>query len=424
MTVAAVILLFLVMVVMGFPIFIAMAVAGLAGGLLLGEANGLLQNAALGLYQSFSTFELVAVPLYILVGTLMERSQLSAKLFDFARVWFSHLRGGLGVATIVACGLFAAISGSSVATAATIGIVALPLLTERGYQPAFSGAMIAAGGTLGILIPPSIAMIVFGVITEQSIGALFIAGVLPGVLLATAFAVYVSIRSKKEMAVERPSLRERLAATRAAAGALILPLFILGAIYSGLATPTEVAALAVAYVVVLGLGTRQLSLRGLGEASLLAARTSVMIFLLVGCGRILTEFFTLSQVPQMAVSLISGPGLPDFLIVTLIILVMLVLGMFLESLSMILVTVPILFPVMQALGFDPLAFGIFMVLAVEAALITPPVGINLFMLCSIGKISIVGISRQALVYLGLMVVLMYLVLFVPEIATWLPATMK
>ena len=174
---------------------------------------------------------------------------------------------------------------------------------------------------------------------------------------------------------------------------------------------------------VLGLSTGQLSLKGLAGASLTAARTTVMIFLLVGCGRILTEFFTLSQVPQKAVGLIQGPGLSAFLTVTLIILVMLVLGMFLESLSMILVTVPILFPVMQAMGFDPLAFGIFMVLAVEAALITPPVGINLFMLSSIGEISIVRLSRQALVYLGLMVALMYLVLFIPEIATWLPATM-
>jgi len=423
MIVAAIILLFLAMVALGFPIFVAMAVSGMTGGLLLGDSYNLLQNTSLGLYQSFTSFELIAVPLYILVGTLMERAQLSAKLFDFARVWFGSVRGGLGVATIVACGLFAAISGSSVATAATIGIVALPLLRERGYGAEFSGAMIAAGGTLGILIPPSIAMIVFGVITEQSIGALFIAGVVPGLLLAIAFAVYVALFSG--VAAENvQGWGERLAAARRAAGALVLPVFIFGSIYSGLATPTEVAALAVAYVAVLGLTTGALSLQGLVSASLDAARTTVMIFLLVGCGRILTEFFTLSEMPQIAAGYVTDLGWSRLLVVTCVILLILLLGMFLEALSMILVLVPILFPIMMALGFDPLAFGIFMVLSVEAALITPPVGINLFMLCQIGQMNILRISKRALIYLGLMIALMYLVLFVPEIATWLPSTMN
>jgi len=423
MIVAAIILLFLAMVALGFPIFVAMAVSGMTGGLLLGDSYNLLQNTSLGLYQSFTSFELIAVPLYILVGTLMERAQLSAKLFDFARVWFGSVRGGLGVATIVACGLFAAISGSSVATAATIGIVALPLLRERGYGAEFSGAMIAAGGTLGILIPPSIAMIVFGVITEQSIGALFIAGVVPGLLLAIAFAVYVALFSG--VAAENvQGWGERLAAARRAAGALVLPVFIFGSIYSGLATPTEVAALAVAYVAVLGLTTGALSLQGLVSASLDAARTTVMIFLLVGCGRILTEFFTLSEMPQIAAGYVTDLGWSRLLVVTCVILLILLLGMFLEALSMILVLVPILFPIMMALGFDPLAFGIFMVLSGEAALIPPPVGINLFMLCQIGQMNILRISKRALIYLGLMIALMYLVLFVPEIATWLPSTMN
>src|SRR5262249_14234799 len=160
------------------------------------ETQGVLQNAALGLYQTFSQYDLIAVPLYIVVGTLMERAQLSDKLFAFARAWLGGLRAGLGIATIAACAMFAAISGSSVATAATIGVVALPALTRNGYRPAFSGAMVAAGGTLGILIPPSIPMIVFGVITEQSIGALFMSGVMPGLLLAAVFALLVAISAK------------------------------------------------------------------------------------------------------------------------------------------------------------------------------------------------------------------------------------
>jgi C4-dicarboxylate transporter, DctM subunit len=422
--VLAVVTLFLVLVGLGFPVFVAMGLAGFAGSILLGESQGLLQNAALGLYQTFSQFDLIAVPLYILVGTLMERARLSEQLFSFARVWFGSFRGGLGVATIAACAMFAAISGSSVATAATIGVVALPALNRGGYRPEFSGGMIAAGGTLGILIPPSIAMIVFGIITEQSIAALFMSGVVPGILLAIVFAIYTSVYSGIAPDFGKISLRERLDQSARAAGAVCLPLFIFAAIYSGLATPTEVAALAVGYVLVYGIASGALRWAGIVEATIAAARTTVMIFLLVGFGKIFTEFFTLTNLPQEATHLVSESGLPAFVIITLVIVILLILGMFLESLSMMLVTVPILLPVIKALGIEPLAFGVFMVLAVEAALITPPVGMNLFTICTIGKIDFARISREILPYVAMLIVMMYVVLYVPQLATWLPQTMK
>jgi C4-dicarboxylate transporter DctM subunit len=424
MTVLAVIALFLGLVAVGFPVFVAMGVSGLAGAALLGHTDGLLQNAALSLYQTFSQFDLVAVPLYILVGTLMERARLSDKLFAFARVWFGQARGGLGVATIAACTMFAAISGSSVATAATIGVVALPALRDGGYKPAFSGGMIAAGGTLGILIPPSIAMIVFGIITEQSIAALFISGVVPGLLLAAVFAIYVSLFAGVAPDFVAMRLGERLRLSVRAAGAVLLPVFIFVALYSGLATPTEVAALAVAYVLVFGLSTGSLAAGSIWEAGVVAARTTVMIFLLIGFGRIFTEFFTLTNVPQDLTRLVTQSGLPTFVVITLVIVVLLTLGMFLESLSMMLVTVPILFPVMKALGVEPLAFGVFMVLAVEAALITPPVGMNLFTICTIGKLDFGRISREILPYVAALVAMMYLVIYMPQLATWLPESMK
>lgn len=424
MTVLAVIVVFLALAALGFPIFVAMGIAGMLGAILLGEAHGLLQNTALGLYQTFSQYDLIAVPLYIVVGTLMERAQLSDKLFEFARVWFGQFRGGLGVATIAACTMFAAISGSSVATAATIGVVALPALAARGYRADKSGAMVAAGGTLGILIPPSIPMIVFGVITEQSIGALFISGVIPGLLLATLFAVVTAMRSGIPAEFSNMPLAERLATTRKAAGAVALPVLIFLAIYSGLATPTEVAALAVAYVVVFGLATRTLDWRKMSSAFQSAAQTTVMIFLLVGFGRVFTEFFTLMNLPQTMTQFVAESGWPTFVILTVIVVILLILGMFLEALSMLLVTVPILFPVMKALGVEPLAFGVFMVLAVEAALITPPVGMNLFTISSIGKINFAGISKEITPYVLLLAGMMYLVLYVPQLATWLPMTMK
>lgn len=424
MTALGIVGLFLLLVAIGFPVFAAMGIAGLTGAALLGHADGLLQNTALGLYQTFSQFDLVAVPLYILVGTLMERARLSEKLFAFARVWFGQFRGGLGVATIAACALFAAISGSSVATAATIGVVAMPALTRGGYRPEFSGGMIAAGGTLGILIPPSIAMIVFAIITEQSIAALFISGVVPGILLAGIFALYANLFARVEPDFVTMSLGERLRQSGKAAGAVLLPVFIFAAIYSGFATPTEVAALAVGYVLVFGMVTGSLTADSTWRAGVDAARTTVMIFLLIGFGRVLTEFFTLTNLPQEATRLVTESGLPTVAVITLVIVVLLVLGMFLESLSMMLVTVPILFPIMKALGVDPLAFGVFMVLAVEAALITPPVGMNLFTICTIGNIDFARISREILPYVGMLVAMMYLAIYVPEIATWLPATMK
>jgi C4-dicarboxylate transporter DctM subunit len=424
MTIAIVIFVFLLMAGLGFPVFIAMGAAGMLGAFLLGETHGLLQNTALGLYQTFSQYDLIAVPLYIVVGTLMERAQLSDKLFAFARAWFGSFPGGLGVATIAACALFAAISGSSVATAATIGVVALPALTRGGYRPEFSGAMVAAGGTLGILIPPSIPMIVFGVITEQSIGALFISGVVPGLLLAAVFAMFVALRANVPAEFTSMPLRERLAITRQAAGAVALPVLIFVSIYSGLATPTEVAAIAVAYVIALGVATGTLGWTGMAEAFVAAARTTVMIFLLVGFGKVFTEFFTLTDLPQSATRAVIDAGLSPFVVITLVIVVLLILGMFLEALSMLLVTVPILFPIMKALGVDPLAFGVFMVLAVEAALITPPVGMNLFTICTIGRIDFGRISREVIPYVLMLVAMMYLVLYLPQIATWLPRTMQ
>lgn len=424
MTVLAAIVLFLVLLGFGMPVFVAMGIAGLGGAWWIGDAEGLLRNAAQGLSQTFSQYDMIAVPLYILVGALMERAQLSHQLFAFARAWLGQVRGGLGVTTVAACTLFAAISGSSVATAATIGLVALPALDEGGYRPAFSGALVAAGGTLGILIPPSVAMIVFGVLTEQSISALFIAGVVPGLLLATCFAVYTSIVSHKSSAGERRALRERLAVTRKALPAVLLPVFIFGAIYSGLATPTEVAALAVAYVLLLGAMTGMLDGRAVGQTFLATARLTAMIFLLIGFGRLFTDFFTLTQFPQELTAAVSRSGWSPVVIVTLIIAVLLVLGMFLESMSMLLITVPILFPVVKAIGMEPLSFGVFMVLAVEVALITPPVGMNLYTICTIGKIPFGKISREILPYVAMLIGMMYLVAFVGPVARWLPATMK
>lgn len=414
---------FLVLVAFGVPVFAAMGIGGLLGMFLLGETSEMAQNMAFTISQAFSSFVLVAVPLYILVGTLMEQAGFSARLFDFAKKWVGSLSGGLGVATVGTCALFAAISGSSVATVATIGLVAFPALKSNGYDKDFAGALIASGGTLGILIPPSIAMILYGVIAEQSISKLFIAGIVPGILLSLMMALYTAIIARKTQVAESVTIKQKMDATLAAGWVLLLPVLILTGIYSGFATPTEAAALAVAYVAVLGLATRALNMRKIFVATAKAAATSVMIFMLLGFGRYLTEFFTLSGLPDAIVSTVSEFGFSKFTVVIVMALLFLVLGTVLEAMSMMLITVPILFPITQALGIDPLAFGVFVVLAIEAAQITPPIGINIFTVASIGKIDIRRIALQIVPFLLMIVALMFGVIFFEGIATWLPNTM-
>ncbi|TXL72310.1 TRAP transporter large permease [Vineibacter terrae] len=419
-----VLLFFFVLILAGMPIFGAMGTASLAGVMLLGESDTPLLNLALTIYQTLGNFLLIAVPLYIYAGTLMEVAGLNEKLFKFARVWVGRVPGGLGVATVVACAIFAAICGSSVATAVTIGLVAFPALVKGGYKPPFSGALIAAGGTLGILIPPSIAMIIFGVLTEQSIAQLFVAGALPGVLLAALMALYTMFFSKVAADPEPITWKERIAVTREAIWVLLLPVGVLASIYSGLATATEVAALAVVYVIAVGLWTRTLTRAHFVDATLRATRTSVMIFMMIAFGQALTEFFTLTGLPQLVVDLVAQAGLGFVAVVTLMVLIYILLGTFLEATSMLLVSVPIMFPLAKSIGMHPLAFAVFVVLAVEVAQIHPPFGINLYALSGVGKVHIGRMSISVIPYVIMMIGMMFAIAFFPGIATWLPGTMR
>jgi len=423
MTIAiGVILFFLVCLACSVPVFVAMGVSAIAGSYLLGGSN-LLQDAALGAYNALNSFVLLAVPLYILAGTLLQQTGLSDRLFSFAASLVSGIRGGLGVATVIACAIFAAISGSSVATAATIGLVAIPVLSRNGYPLARSGGLIAGGGTLGILIPPSIALLLYGVLTDQSIGALFVAGVVPGILLAIVMAVYTIVVNPRDPNWQPVSFGEIVKATINAGPILLLPILIFAGIYTGIATATEVAALAVVYIVIVGLASRTLGWAQFYRAGLAATHASVMILMLVAFGALMTQFLTVTRVPQALTEAIAGSGLGFFGIVTVMVLFYLVLGMFLEALSMMLITIPILYPVAMTAGINPLAFGIFVVLAIEVAQITPPVGINLFTVSQIGKIPFENMAKAIIPYVIMMIGMMYLVAYWQDLATWLPQTM-
>lgn len=423
LTAIGVIGFFVLCLIFSIPVFVAMGLSAMLGAYLLGGTN-ILQDAALGAYNSMTSFVLLAVPLYILAGTLLEQTGLSNRLFTFAASLVSAIRGGLGVATIIACAIFAAISGSSVATAATVGLVAIPVLRANGYPSGRAGALIAGGGTLGILIPPSIALLLYGVLTDQSIGALFVAGVIPGIALATLMALFTIAVNPRDPQATQASTREILKATKDAGAILALPILIFYGIYTGLATATEVAALAVLYTVIVGLTTRTLTLKKFYRAGLTATHASVMIFMLVAFGALMTHFLTVTRVPQALTELIAGSGLGYFGTVSLMIAFYLVLGMFLEALSMMLITIPILFPVALAIGIDPLAFGIFVVLAIEIAQITPPVGINLFTVSKIGQIPFEHIIKAVIPYVLMAILMMYAVAYWQELATWLPQTME
>lgn len=415
--------LFLLLMLASLPVFVAMAIAAFLGFLLSKGFDGALYGFTETIWQATHVYELIAIPLFILTGTMMQQSGAGRDLFAVVNAFAGRVRNATGLATIVACGIFAAICGSSIATAATVGLVAVPALRDQGYGDARAGGFVAAGGTLGILIPPSIPLILYGIITDTSIGQLFIAGVVPGILMMAAFATY-AIWSRPHVIADGGGHERRWKLLQGSLGILLLPPVIVGAIYLGLFTPTEVGALAVVYVTMLGFLQRRLDGRKLVAAVLAATRTSVMLMMLIVFGQYFAHYLTYEQVPQIIAQSITGvPGGP-LVTITLVVLVYLLLGMFLESAAMLLISVPIFFPVAMAIGMDPLVFGIFAIMAMEIAQISPPVGINLFTIHGISGIRLERLARGVLPFVAIQIVFLYLIFFVPEIVLWLPGQMK
>ncbi|MCB1757573.1 MAG: TRAP transporter large permease subunit, partial [Gammaproteobacteria bacterium] len=293
----AIFLLFFLML-LTVPVFVSMGIAAFVATLLLEDPfhafTGFVQTS----WQGASIFELVALPLFIFTGTIMQRTDAGRDLFEVTKVWAGSMPNSLGVATITACGIFAAISGSSIATAATVGLVAIPLLLKEGYGESRAGGFVAGGGTLGIIIPPSIPMILYGVITETSIGQLFIAGVVPGIIMMSLFTLYVLLSRPSVRVESHYSAAQKMAITRGSIGVVLLPIVIITSIYTGIFTPTEVGALSVLYVIVLGLLQRRLNFTKLKEAATVATGTTSMLFMLIVFGQYFAHFLTFEQVPQ------------------------------------------------------------------------------------------------------------------------------
>ncbi|WIJ25076.1 TRAP transporter large permease [Devosia sp. RR2S18] len=378
------------------PIGLAMLGVGILGSYLItGTFNPVLAQFKHLTYGTFANYSLSVVPLFILMGQFATLSGMSAALFNAAAAWLGHRKGGVAMAAIGASAGFGAICGSSLATAATMGQVALPELKRYGYSGALSTGAVAAGGTLGILIPPSVILVIYAVLTEQNIAKLFMAAFIPGILAAIGYlaviAIYVRVRPGSGGTRHRLPYGERFRALGKVWPVLVVFIVVIGGIYTGVFTPTEAAAIGAAGTGLIALVSRSLSRKGLTEALLSTASSTAMIFLIVLGAAALNGFLALSQLPQVSAEWVGEQGFNPWVVLTIILLFYLVLGCVMDSLSMILLTVPIVFPMMSGLDFglapDDFAiwFGILVLIVVEVGLITPPVGMNLFIINSMAR---------------------------------------
>lgn len=369
-------------------------------------------------------FILLAVPLFLLMSNILLKGGVGKDLFAAVHAWVGHWPGGLAVATIISCAIFAAISGSSVATAATIGTVAIPEMISRGYERRFVYGLLAAGGTLGILIPPSIPMIVYGFVTEQSVIALFLAGIGPGILLVVFFIAFAMIHARwfgGYQAEPAAGADERFRSSLRALPSVVLAAFVIGVIYTGIATPTEAAAIGFAVALLItGVVLRTLTWQGLKEAAYDSMVTTVAILLIVAGAKVFGKAITLYRIPQ-EISMFIGQNIDTPLAFIIVVsIVLLIMGLVFEALSMVLIMTPVLLPAAVALGFDPIWFGVYMVVMVECALITPPVGLNLYVIQSVAKSSLADVSRGVLPFLALMLLSVVILYVWTDLALYIP----
>jgi C4-dicarboxylate transporter, DctM subunit len=410
------------------PVGMAMGLVGVTGfGYLVGGGPALKMVGQTSM-RTVTDYNFAVVPMFLLMGSFASTSGMSRELFRGANAFMGHLRGGLGIATIAACGGFAAICGSSVATAATFSRVAYPEMRRFGYPQSFSTGVIAAGGTLGIMIPPSTVFAVYGLITEQDVGKLFIAGVLPGALAVSMYMITISIigavRPGFLPAGKRASWPERIAALKEIWATMLLFIFVIGGIYGGLFTATEAAGMGAAGAFLIGIARGRLSGPDIRRSLLEATRTTAAVFTVLIGALLFGYFLTVTQTPQKVTTFLTGLGLGRYGVLALIMLLYLVLGCLMDALAMIILTVPIIFPVIIALGFDPIWFGVLIVMTVELGLIHPPVGMNIFVIKSVVEdVRISTIFYGVLPFIVTDILRLIILIAFPIIALYLPSQM-
>ena len=419
-------LLLLILLASGLPVAFSLGLGGVAGMILFMGGDGALAQLPIIGYKSLDDFVLTAVPMYILMSQILLTGKVGNDLFELANKWLRHLPGGLGIATVMACAVFAAITGSSVACAVTIGAIAIPEMLARGYdRPLVLGA-VAAGGTLGILIPPSIPMILYGAITDESIGKLFMSGVVPGVIMTLMFTAIVVYRSRNLQREAAATWDERISALKKSIWGLFLPIIVVGGIYTGIFTPTEAAGIGTVYSLFITFCVyRTLSFKDMPGILNDTIKTTCMIFAIMIGASLFGFVLTILDAPQALTNYVASLETSRWVVFIAINCLLLFLGCILESVSIIFITLPILFPLIMSLGFDPIWFNVVMLLNLELALITPPVGMNLFVLQGISPDSKMTDIVKGVIPFGLaMFVLIFILCLFPELATWLPTVVK
>ncbi len=419
------VVLFLLMLVR-VPIGVAMGVVGVGGfGAIVGlkPALNLLATSPI---RTITDFNLTLIPFFILMGVLATQSGMSRELFRAANATLGSFRGGLSLATIGSCAGFAAICGSSVATAATMTKVAYPEMKKAGYSDEISTGVIAAGGTLGILIPPSVVLAVYGYITELDIGTLFIAGVIPGLLALVMYMITARLWYGRQLPAGKPfSLKEALAALNGVWAITTLFILIILSIYMGIATATEAAAVGAVLTAIIGLLRKQLNMASLLDSLVEALRTSVAVYTILIGAILFGYFLAITRVPQSVTQQLLELGLGPYGTLCLIMLMFIILGCFLDAMAMIILMVPIVYPVIVQLGFDPIWFGVIIVMTVELGLITPPVGMNVFVINAIARdVPLPTIFKGVLPFVATDIVRLVLLIAFPALVLYLPGTME
>ncbi len=416
------------LLILGAHLGLAMSAVAIFGTSMIIGLDGALSLAGLSVYESAQSFDLSVIPLFVLMGTFASKSGISADLFSAFNTWLRHRKAGLAHASIAACAAFGAVCGSSLATAATMGQVALPEMKRFGYSGKLATGSIAAGGTIGILIPPSVIMLIYGILTETSIGDLFLAGIIPGILLTLFFMITVIIFTRLDPTAapsitqrSDPQLPSEKSALTKVWPTLLLFLLVIGGIYSGVFTPTEAAGFGAVGALVIGLLMKRLNWQTVAQSLTDTVQTTSMIFLILIGAILFSAFLSLSGTPALMGSWVVGLDLTPLLTIALIVVIYILLGAFLDTMAMIILSVPIFFPIVMDLGFDPVWFGVLVVLMVELALITPPMGINVFVIKGLSKeVPLSQVFIGVLPFCMALLLMIMLVISVPELVTFLP----
>ncbi len=410
------------------PLAFAMGIVGIAGmGLTRGWMPALASTAQVVQETGFA-YTLSVIPLFILMGNFVARAGLAHELFAAAYAFIGHFRGGLAHATVAACAGFGAICGSSIATAATMSKVAYPSMKKLGYSDSLATGVMAAGGTLGIMIPPSTIMVIYGIITETNIGKLFAAGVIPGILTALLMMAGIAVMTARDPshapAGERSTWPQRWKALRGIWGVVVLVFIVLGGIYGGVFTATEGAGIGASGAFLFALARGRLTWAVLYQVLVESARTTAMLFTLLIAATIFANFVNFTTMPGDLKTWITGQGLSPTMIIAAMMLIYVVLGTVMEELTMVLLTIPLFFPIVTALGFDPVWFGVLIVMIVQIGLISPPVGMNLFVLNSLlPGVGLGAIFRGCWPFVAVMIFVLVLLVAFPQISLWLPSLM-